>query len=309
MLWLTWRQHRTQVLVTAAFLLGLGVVLLVHGLSAVSAAGGEEHARCSEAAGCMQVDAVLTERYDQLYQFLRPVPLLPAFVGVFWGAPILAREFEHGTHKLAWTQSVPRWRWVAVKLGVLGTLVALGGLVTGLMIRAWQGVFGAAAKAFGDRAMFTVVGVAPVAWWLFMFVLGVAAGALVRRLLPAIAVTFAMFVVVYGGLYILRADYAEPEHHVASTSDNSGLGDAMLLEAGIQAPDGTRLGLSAAGQVCPGPPAARVLCLRAGGYRNFVDYQPADRFWRFQWTEAGILGAGTLLFGALAVYGTVRRRV
>ena len=44
----------------------------------------------------------------------------PLLVGLFWGAPVLAREFERGTHRLAWTQSVPRRAWLVVKLGVLG---------------------------------------------------------------------------------------------------------------------------------------------------------------------------------------------
>jgi hypothetical protein len=55
----------------------------------------------------------------------------------------------------------------------------------------------------------------------------------------------------------------------------------------------------------PGPEQGK--CLDAAGYRNFVEFQPFD-FWRFQWTEAGILLAGTLLLGAVAVRGGLRRR-
>ena len=45
---------------------------------------------------------------------------LPALVGAFWGAPLVARELESGTYRLAWAQSVTRTRWLAVKLAVAG---------------------------------------------------------------------------------------------------------------------------------------------------------------------------------------------
>ena len=43
--------------------------------------------------------------------------ILPVLVGLFWGAPLVAREVEHGTHRLVWTQGVSRRRWALVKFG------------------------------------------------------------------------------------------------------------------------------------------------------------------------------------------------
>src|SRR4029453_7285318 len=61
------------------------------------------------------------------------VLLLPALIGLFWGAPLLARELEAGTHRLVWNQSITRTRWLAVKLAVTGlaamTAAGLGSLV------------------------------------------------------------------------------------------------------------------------------------------------------------------------------------
>ena len=42
---------------------------------------------------------------------------MPALIGAFWGAPLITREFEAGTFRLAWNQSVTRARWLAIKLG------------------------------------------------------------------------------------------------------------------------------------------------------------------------------------------------
>ena len=63
--------------------------------------------------------------------------LAPALMGIFWGAPLIARELETGTNRLAWNQSVTRTRWTAVKLGLVG-LAAVGtaGLLS-LMISWW----------------------------------------------------------------------------------------------------------------------------------------------------------------------------
>ena len=57
-------------------------------------------------------------------------------VGVFWGAPMIARELEAGTSRLVWTQSVTRTRWLATKLGVAGVGAAVVGLV-GLVLTWW----------------------------------------------------------------------------------------------------------------------------------------------------------------------------
>jgi hypothetical protein len=49
---------------------------------------------------------------------------------MFWGAPLIARELETGTFRLAWTQSVNRMRWLLVKMGLVGlaAMVVAGGL-------------------------------------------------------------------------------------------------------------------------------------------------------------------------------------
>jgi hypothetical protein len=113
---------------------------------------------------------------------------------MFWGAPLLARELERGTQRLAWTQSVTRPRWLVAKLGWLGLAVTVAGLALGLMVTAWLSSTGG--DRFGDSTMFGATGVAAGAWWLFSFLLGASAGGIVRRLLPAMVVTIAVFLVV-----------------------------------------------------------------------------------------------------------------
>jgi hypothetical protein len=49
--------------------------------------------------------------------------VLPMLAGMFWGAPLVAREVEHGTHRLVWTQGVSRLRWATTKIGLVSVAV------------------------------------------------------------------------------------------------------------------------------------------------------------------------------------------
>jgi hypothetical protein len=72
-------------------------------------------------------------------QFVAWVPLLPMRAGMLIGAPLLAREYEHGTWQLVWTQGATRAWWLAAKLAlVLGTVLAVSlafGILAGAVVR------------------------------------------------------------------------------------------------------------------------------------------------------------------------------
>lgn len=286
MVWLTWRQHRAQMLVTAGFLVVMGIVLLVHGLNA---AGLPEPARRGQ--------------FLQLNTYLSWLPVVPLLVGVFWGAPVLARELEQGTHRLAWTQSVSRPRWLFTKLGVLGLAVTAAGVLLGVMVSAWLSVFDA--DPFGDTALFGATGVLGGVWWLFGFMLGTAAGGLLRRTLPAFAVTVAVFVLAMFVLFQARDDYAVPERVVVEGADALPTtmisGSAFLSPAGVETQEVPEC--AAEGR------DTYLSCVADAGYRNVLLYQPADRYWRFQLTETGILVLVSVLLAGPVVYRVGRRPV
>jgi hypothetical protein len=120
------------------------------------------------------------------------VILAPALIGAFWGAPLVAGEFEDGTFRLAWTQSVTRTRWMAAKLAVVGLAsMATAGLLS-VVVTWWAGPLDRA--AMNQFATFDQRGIAPIGYAAFAFTLGVLAGALIRRTLPAMAVTLAVFI-------------------------------------------------------------------------------------------------------------------
>jgi hypothetical protein len=120
------------------------------------------------------------------------VVVVPGIVGLFWGAPLVAREFETGTWRLAWTQSLTRTRWLAVRLVVLGVASVLFSGLLSFMVTWWSGPVDQANMAryasFGQRDL------VPLGYAAFAFVLAVAAGALIRRVLPAMALALVAFV-------------------------------------------------------------------------------------------------------------------
>ncbi len=302
MFWLTIRQHRMQLVVTTAALAVIGVVLLVNAISTRGAMAG---------VSGDALDALLSERVELVRDLVTWLPAAPVLIGLFWGAPLLAREIENGTHILAWTQSVTRRRWLGVKLAWLAAAVTACGLALGAMTNAWLSTFAGTdyAMRFRDIGMFAVTGVAAAGWWLFAFTLGVAAGALLRKLLPAIAVTIGVFFLVLFGMFTLRDSYAVPERIVTGVEIpmQEPVGDAMVVDTRLVAPDGTEHPMGPVPGCFRDSLSGLLDCLQSSGFGMATYVQPADRYWRFQWSEAGILaGAAVLLAGV--TYQRVTRR-
>ncbi|MGW5161685.1 ABC transporter permease [Nonomuraea wenchangensis] len=318
MIWVTWRQHRAQILVTAGFLALLGLLLLGSAVEASQYVAEHAPPGCpGPAVACGELAAALGQRYDAVYSVFGWMPLVaPALIGAFWGAPLLGREYERGTYRLAWTQGVPVWRWLAVKLSVLGAAVVAGGLLLSLMVSLWRPVFRTGIdSAFGNIGVFNMVGVVPAAWWLYAFALGTTAGTLFRRTLPAMALVVAGVAVTMFALFQLSDHYADPARTELSDTVRLDDPDVRLVSATWVEPSGREVA-EPADSGCPrrvdvGQSSRNAeawqACLFGKGYRYAVYYHPPSRFWRFQWTETGILALASGALGGLAVRRTLRR--
>ena len=120
MIWVAWRQQRTETLIAVAVLALLAALFVPTGLEMASRYDDDGLAACSAATGddgCRQAIQAFTARFDSLMGLLPWLNLLPGVIGVALAAPLLL-ELESGTYRLAWTQSVTRRRWLAVKLGL-----------------------------------------------------------------------------------------------------------------------------------------------------------------------------------------------
>ena len=139
------------------------------------------------------------------------VLVVPALIGMFWGAPLIAHELETGTFRLAWTQSVSRRRWLFVKMGLVGLASALTAGLLSLMSTWWFSPIDKVSQSRFGPANFGLHGFVPAGYAAFAFALGVTAGLVFRRTLPAMAVTLAGFVATRLAVtYWLRPHYMSP---------------------------------------------------------------------------------------------------
>ena len=331
MIWLTWRQFRVQTLVAAGALALLALAFAVTGPQLVHLYDTTV-ATCRAQHDCQIAMNALGSKDNLLQDLARLVMLVvPALIGIFWGAPLIARELEAGTQRLAWTQSVTRGRWVAVKLGLVGLAsMATAGLLS-LMVTWWSSPFDRIGAGRLDPAIFGERGIAPVGYAAFAFALGVTAGMLIRRTVPAMAVTLAVFAAVQAAFELRIRFHLMPPLRLASalnmgwvTQTGSGgpAGRGSLFVGISPTLPGAWIGSSqvttAAGQTnlgpmpppC-GPNSAYSACVAAIGrmhLRQVVIYQPGSRFWALQWYETGIyLGLAAALAGFCIWW--VRRRL
>ncbi|MFI6291454.1 ABC transporter permease [Nonomuraea sp. NPDC050790] len=196
MIWLTWRQFRGAAALMGAALLILTAVLVTTGprLAEDYAAG---IAACTADGDCGRFfDGFFEENQSPFLLLTAVILLLPALVGLFWGAPLITRELEAGTHLLVWNQSITRARWLGVKLAVIGLAAVAAAGLGSLMVTWWSGPLdrsAAAGWALMDPLVFGARGIVPMGYAAFAFVLGVTVGMLARRTLTAMAVTLAVF--------------------------------------------------------------------------------------------------------------------
>ena len=112
MAWVTWRQHRAALGGVAAFLGAFAVYLWLTGLQMHHA----EAAYCHP-AGSTSCAINFTGRYGETAIIVSiALQAVPALIGAFAGAPVLARELETGTFRYAWTQGIGPTRWTLAKL-------------------------------------------------------------------------------------------------------------------------------------------------------------------------------------------------
>jgi hypothetical protein len=322
--WVTWRQHRTALAGVAAFLGALAVWVWRTGLGLHHAYATATACRPASSFACYD----LARSFDGMDGLLAGGYVLlavPALIGAFAGAPVLARELETGTFRYAWTQGFGRWRWTLAKLVLLAVAVAAaGGAFSMLLSWYYQPYFGAANQNLSlseasplSGGLFDLRGVAFAAWTLAAFAIGVLAGMLIRRVVPAIAATLAIYagLAVAAGMY-LRQHYLTP----LVIRNNFPPGSAQMLSR-WWTKGGQPVSQSVVSQVLQGAPAqaagkggggvpqssASVQFLSQHGYTQWISYQPASRFWPFQWIEGGWLLALSVLLIAVTVW-LVRRR-
>jgi ABC-type transport system involved in multi-copper enzyme maturation permease subunit len=319
MAWIMWRQHRLTLAGVVAVFGVVALYLLITGL--------QMHQAYAAVAGCRPANSDFCRQV--VNDFLRTyapgvgvtfglLQALPALIGAFVGAPLLAREFETGTFRYAWTQGFGRTRWTVAKVTPLAVAVVVAAAAFSVLI-SWyvQPIFSA-----GDNngplypTLFDLSGVALAAWTLTAFAIGVLVSVLIRRVILAMFATIAAWAALaFATGALLRAHYEAP---LVTSNPNIPVG-AWLINQGwfkggspasldvinrTLAPVDVRAVTSELFQPGPATPANLgdpVLYLIQHGIVQWTTYQPASRFWTFQWIEGGWLLALSLVLLATTI--------
>jgi len=317
MIWLAWRQFRKQALFTGIGLAVLAALMIPTGLSMHNSFDDLGLPECLRALGGNELVPASNEScsgaINQFNNEFRPVLLiaipfifLPLFVGLFWGAPLISRELEHGTHRLVWTQGVSRRHWALVKFTLIGSATLAVATGYGLGMSWWLGPVSQTGSSRFNPLGFDLQGVAPLGYTLFAVALGIFVGTIWQKVLPAMALTLAGFV----GLRIALTLLARPRYLPPATLTFPVQGDApqnnpysgdWVQAQEIRDASGNVV-LDNAQAACPAGATSCGPGLSGGDY-NWLLYQPADRFWLFQGIETSIY----LALAAVLVFLAVRR--
>ncbi|MCT9003670.1 hypothetical protein [Streptomyces rhizosphaerihabitans] len=294
LVWTVLRLHRTALWIWTGFVvLAAGLLLWLYGpgaahtqhlLDTFGYAGVQEDAWTAGTIG-----SPFSGAYNDL--FYDPASLLniASFaVAVFAGGSLIARELENGTARLAWTQSVTPARWLAAKLAVPALFITVGtGLLVALYRMLWSAHSNLLLAGIGPRALYFSVGPATVAAPLLGLAVGVLAGLVLRRTLPALAVAgIAQSAVIAfrANSWPFQGSYQQPELSVRSRA---------ITSTGARIPD-------------PGCYESRA-CLARHDVVGFTrEYLPSPDYWPRQLLETGVLLAAAAILVAVA-FGVLRR--
>jgi hypothetical protein len=312
-IWLGWRLQRTETLIAAGALLLLALALLPTGLDMASAYHNEGLASCLAAKGsgaCGEAVASFMQRFDPIRSLVAWLTLLPGLIGVLLAAPFVL-ELEHGTYRLAWTQSITRRRWLAGKLGVAVGTAVVAALALTAFLTWWRAPL-VHLEGRMDPSAFDSEGTVVVGYVLFALALAVAVGVVWRRAVPAVVVGFAGYFAVR--LFVdlwLRRRLVAPETATwsVSGSDPAGLARSWLIN---EYPS-DRLGrpVDAVTFCAPVPRHARALdpsCLvkHRPEFMHAV-FEPASRFWLMQGVETALFCAAAAVLLAFTALWVQRR--
>ena len=249
----------------------------------------------------------LSERFSGRFQGLALASLLllflPVLAGLFWGAPLVAREVEHGTHRLVWTQGVTRLRWATVKLGLVGGGVVLVAAAYALLVGWWIAPLNDATGYRFTWLFFDQQGPVLVGYALFAFALGVLAGTLTGKVLPAMAVTLGGFLATRVAVaLLLRPRFLPPRRRAypivsGSPAEPNQLAGDWVISRGVYSAQGVKLTPGSGSQVlcdqsappgawpstAPAPTTRTCSSPRTASGCSRASRRPCSSPWRWCW--------------------------
>jgi hypothetical protein len=276
MIWVTWRQHRPQAVGMLVALAVIAVCAVVIGAWMRSAFNADGLGTCLARSGGAGCEAAISSYYQKfsgaptilVNLFALPVP---AYLGALVGAPVLGTELGRGTWQLAWSQTVPRRRWLAAKLGLItAALVVFGTAVT--LLLTWSRSPLDQVSAGPQPLGFSFEGIQLPCELLCGFALALLAGLLLRNTIGAMVAGYIAWEVPFGAGILMTG----PIHLLAATKTIGCAASACASASASSFPPVT------------GHPGDQVSSVTHTAGHLVVTYLPASEFWPLQFIVGGM---------------------
>ena len=303
--WLVWRQHRKLLYVSLGLLCLYVIALLIDGANLAHAYRQTQLHQNLDYWAINYKNSLLADISVAI----------PALMGIFWGVPLIAQEYEKGTNAFVWTQSTSRKKWLTAQLGWMLVAALIVGTILALAVTWWSRTENSLLHDRFDTLQFSIQGLVPVTYAIFSVSLGAAIGAWLKRVLGALALTLVLIITLQAAVaFCLRPHYLTPVvYQQVILQHGMALNDGFLELSGgpgYSIPTGSWV-LSSGVPTQPAckPPLHTVVklthitCISTSTYV----YQPAYRYWDFQRIEAGLCLALSLLSLGVTYWLVLRR--
>lgn len=313
MIWVSWRQQRTETLIVAAIIALLAVLLVPTGIEMANAYHRDGLSSCTggpnTSDGCGAAIQAFTSRFDAIAGLTAWFTLIPGLIGVLLAAAFVV-ELENGTYRLAWTQSITRGRWIATKLAAAIVAALVAALVSTLLITWWRAPR-VHLQGRMETSVFDFEGTVAAGYVLLALGLALAIGAVWRRTVPALIIAFVGYIAarIFVDTWLrqryqaaLTATWREAVvgggGHRRIGAPPEGLNHAWVISEYPSDKFGHRIAVLPGRCVQLGTTHADAIkCLaHQGAVYSHAVYQPAGRFWLFQGIETtGFAGTAIIL--------------
>jgi len=323
--WVTWRQHRFALAGVLMVLGGVGLFMVFNGLAMHHVYTRLGLDTCGSLGGpsCQaQITAFEQDYYSWADHLPHLVMLLPGMIGVFVGAPLVARELESGTFRFAWTLARSRVQWIVTKLILLSVILTAFALAFSALSTWWFGPFDAITGRMTPYGTYEISGLVFAARTLFGFTLGALLGLLIRRTVPAMAATAAAWLaVVISSIVWLRPLIQKPITTIGAAAKGINPGQNVPVNAAVvnhwfQDAAGHHVSLdqlfqqaiTGNGGNAPSPDQFDAYLVQHH-YSGWVSYRPNGWFSHFQTVEASGYAILAIMLAVAAVLVLRRRAV
>ena len=233
-----------------------------------------------------------------------PTLIVTSVIGLFLGVPIVGRELERGTTRLAWSLAPSRWGWYLSRVLPMAVVVVVASFVAGIAMDRFFAASTPNQDLTQSFAGYGARGSLLAARALFLFGLSVIAGAVIGRALPALIVAGLLgAVLLSAGENFYQSVLLRQEAVPVAMTDYTYQGNQPLyFDARWQLPDGTLVGYEYFGD--QGPPYDENT-----GEPTYPQFQLLVPGTEYRWVEAreaaALVGASVV---AILIAGVIVQR-